>query len=49
MYSFIRNPSKSYVENAYAKKLFKKWNLQMPSFANLTDAEIDAIMKYCEK
>ena len=49
MYAFIRNPSKSYVENAYAKKLLKKWKSQMTAFANLTDAEIDAIMKYCEK
>ena len=49
MYDFIRNPAKSIVENAYAKQLFEKWNKTMMMPANLSDAEIDAIMKYCEK
>jgi mono/diheme cytochrome c family protein len=47
MYAFIRNPMKSVQENAYAKKVFEKWNkTQMTAFP-LSDAEIDAIMKYC--
>ena len=50
MYAFIRNPMKSVQENAYAKQLFKKWNkTQMTAFTTLSDAEIDAIIKYCEK
>ena len=48
MYDFIRNSAKSREENAYAKKVFEKWNkTQMTAFA-LSDAEIDAIMKYVE-
>jgi len=48
MYAFIRNPMESVQENAYAKKLFEKWNkTQMTAFP-LSDAEIDAIMKYVE-
>jgi cytochrome c551/c552 len=49
MYAFIKNPMKSVQENAYAKKVFGKWNkTQMTAFTMLSDAEIDAIMKYCE-
>ncbi len=49
MYAFIRNPMKSVHENAYAKKVFTKWNkTQMTAFPNLSEAEIDAIMKYCD-
>lgn len=49
MYDFIRNPSKSINENAYARQLDEKWKgVMMTSFANLTDAEIEAIMNYCE-
>jgi len=49
MYDFIRNPGKSYGENAYAKKLYEKWNKTMMTAFNLSDAEIDAIMSYCEE
>jgi cytochrome c551/c552 len=48
MYSFIRNPAKSVIENAYAKQLFEKWNIMMTSF-NLSDPELDSIINYCEK
>lgn len=48
MYAFIRNPAKSVVENAYAKQLFEKWNKTMMTSFNLSDAQIDSIMNYCE-
>lgn len=48
MYEFIRNPAKSVVENAYAKQLFEKWNRTIMPASTLTDAELDAIMKYGE-
>ncbi|MEO6542267.1 MAG: cytochrome c [Ferruginibacter sp.] len=49
MYDFIRNSAKSIEENAYAKKLFEKWNkTRMTAFPTLTDAQLDAIMKYVE-
>lgn len=49
MYAFIRNPSKLIERNMYARELAKKWGgAKMTSF-NLSDAEIDAIMKYAEK
>jgi cytochrome c2 len=46
MYTFIRNPSKSIAENAYAKKLFEKWNRTLMTSFNFSDAELDAIMNY---
>ena len=48
MYAFIRNPAKAVVENAYAKQLFEKWNKTLMVTANLSEAELDAIMNYCE-
>ena len=48
MYAFIRNPAKAVVENAYAKQLFEKWNKTLMLPANLSEAELDAIMNYCE-
>lgn len=48
MYEFIRNPAKAVVENAYAKQLFEKWNKTIMPASNLSDAELDAIMKYYE-
>lgn len=48
MYAFIRNSAELRETNAYAKMLFEKWNnIYMTAFA-LSDAEIDAIMKYVE-
>lgn len=48
MFSFIRNPAESIIKNAYAKKVFDKWNkISMPAF-RFTDSELDAMMKYCE-
>ena len=49
MYAFIRNPMKSVQENGYAKKVFAKWNKTQMTAFNLSDAEIDAIFKYCER
>jgi mono/diheme cytochrome c family protein len=48
MYAFIRNPMKSVQENAYAKNLYEKYLAQMTAFSALSDAEINAIMNYCE-
>ena len=48
MYAIIRNPMESVQKNAYAKKVFEKWNkTQMTAFP-LSDTQIDAIMKYVE-
>lgn len=47
MYEFIRNPSRSIVENAYAKKLYEKWNKTMMIPFPFSDAELDALMNYC--
>jgi cytochrome c2 len=49
MYDFIRNPSKSISENAYAKEVFNKWNKTMMTAFILSDAELDAIMNYVSK
>ncbi len=48
MYAFIRNPSKLINENAYARQLDEKWKGVMMTSFTLSDAEIDAIMDYCE-
>ena len=48
MYDFIKNPAKSVVENAYAKQLYEKWNQALMTPFDLSDAEIDAIITYCE-
>ncbi len=49
MYEFIRNPSKSISDNPYARSVFEKWNkTMMTASPHLSDAEIDAIMNYCE-
>lgn len=49
MYAFIRNPMESISTNAYAKKLFEKWNkIQMTAF-RLSDTELDAMMNYWER
>ncbi len=49
MYDFIKNPSKSIDENAYAKQLDKKWeNVIMTSFPYLSDPGIDSIMNFIE-
>jgi cytochrome c551/c552 len=48
MYEFIRNPAKSVIENVYAKQLFEKWNRTIMPASTLTDAELDAILKYSE-
>lgn len=48
MYKFIRSPFKSVQENAYAKQLFEKWNRTIMTPFDLTDAQIDSIINYCE-
>lgn len=49
MYAFIKNPSELKAKNSYAKKLDEKWDgVVMISF-DLTDAQIELIMNYCEQ
>jgi cytochrome c551/c552 len=46
MYAFIRNPAQPV--NAYAEALKKKWAPTIMTAFKLSDAELDAIMKYVE-
>jgi cytochrome c551/c552 len=46
MYAFISNSTQS--ENAYTKALKKKWAPAIMTSFKLSDAELDAIMKYVE-
>ncbi|MCC6258193.1 MAG: cytochrome c, partial [Chitinophagaceae bacterium] len=49
IYDWVHNPSAMIVKDAYAKKLADKWKpIVMTSFSSLTNAEIDAIMKYVD-
>lgn len=48
MYAFIRNPMESVLTNAYAKKIFEKWNKTQMTAFRLSDAELDAITNYVE-
>ena len=46
MYAFIRNPSQP--ENEYVNALKKKWAPVIMTSFKLSDAQLDAIMKYVE-
>ena len=48
MYAFIRNSSELITKNVHARELYKKWKAGMTAFPMLSDAEIDAILNYCE-
>ena len=46
IYKLMQNPMKFADENKTAKKVFAKRGLQMPSFANLSKNDINAILDY---
>jgi cytochrome c551/c552 len=49
LYDFIRNPTNVIQRDKYALALYEKWNrANMLPFPHLTDAEIDAILSYCD-
>jgi cytochrome c551/c552 len=49
IYRWIHNPPSLISSDSYAKGLFDKWKpTMMPGFPQLTNAEIDAIMKYVD-
>jgi len=49
LYDFIRNPTNVIQRDKYALALYEKWNrTNMLPFPHLTDAEIDAILLYCD-
>lgn len=49
LYEFIRNPTNVIQRDKYAAALYEKWNrTNMLPFPQLTDAEIDAILQYCD-
>ncbi|MEO8771815.1 MAG: cytochrome c [Ferruginibacter sp.] len=50
LYEFIKNPQEVIVKDAYAKDLFAKWKqAYMQPFPNLSNEEIDGILKYCNE
>ena len=49
LYAFIRNSQEVISRNAYAKKLFDEYKQSpMLPYPQLTDEEIEAILKYCD-
>jgi mono/diheme cytochrome c family protein len=46
IYSLMQNPMRFADENKTAKKVFAKRGLQMPPFADLSKADIKAILDY---
>ncbi len=49
LYDFVRNSAAVIQTDAYAADLFAKWKqAPMLPFPGLTDAETDAIFKYCD-
>ena len=50
LYSFIRNSQEVIAKDAYAKQLFVTWKqTYMQPFPNLKDADIDALLAYCNE
>lgn len=49
IYSLMQNPMRFADENKTAKKVFAKRGLQMPPFAELSKADIKAILDYFDK
>lgn len=48
LYAFIKNPAQN--ESVYGKAVKRKWApILMTAFPLLSDADLDGIMKYCEK
>lgn len=49
LYEFVRNSQEVISRNDYAKKLYMEYKESpMLPFPQLTDADIDAILKYCD-
>ncbi len=48
IYKLMQNPMRFTDENKTAKKVFAKRGLQMPAFANLSKADINAIFDYLD-
>ena len=49
LYAFVRNSQEIISRNAYAKKLYDEYNQSpMLPYPNLTDKDIDDILKYCD-
>jgi cytochrome c553 len=48
IYKLMKNPMQFADENATARKVFAKRGLQMPAFANLSKADINAILDYLD-
>ena len=49
LYAFVRNPQEIISRNAYAKKLYDEYNQNpMLPYPNLTDKDIDDILRYCQ-
>ncbi len=50
IYDFIRN-SQAVIQGGdeYAKKLFEKWEIELPPFSNLNDEEIEAVLDYIDE
>jgi mono/diheme cytochrome c family protein len=50
LYDFVRNSQEVIQKDDYAKVLFVKYNQSpMPPMTHLTDAGIEAILKYCDQ
>lgn len=50
LYEFVRNPTNVIQRDPYAAELYAKWNkTNMLPFPHLKDAEIDAILAYCDQ
>jgi cytochrome c551/c552 len=50
IYDWVHNPTAMIAKDAYAKKLADKWKpIIMTSFGSLTNADIDAILKYVDE
>lgn len=48
LYGFIKNSEDVIARDAYAMTLYKKWNqAYMQPFSHLSNADIDAILAYC--
>lgn len=49
LYAFVRNSQEIISRNTYAKKLYDEYNQSpMLPYPNLSDSDIDDILKYCD-
>lgn len=49
LYAFVKNSQEVIARNAYAKKLFEEYKQSpMLPYPNLSDKDIDDILRYCE-